>query len=47
MSAVLWSQDKRVLADFFDPAPHPRHGMVFDIEPRFDEVAVVLAERVP
>lgn len=46
MSAVLWSQDKYILAYFLDSAPHPRHRVVFDIEPRFDEIAVVLAERV-
>ena len=43
---LLWSQYECVLADFLDSAPHPRHGVVFDIEPGFDEIAVVLAERV-
>ena len=46
MSRLLWGQDKYILADFFDPAPQPRHGVVFDIEPGFDEIAVVLAEWV-
>lgn len=46
MSRSLWGQNKYILADFFDSAPHPRHGVVFDIEPGFDEIAVVLAEWV-
>ena len=43
---LLWGQDKCVLADFLDPATIPWHWVIFHIEPRFDEVAVVLAERV-
>jgi len=43
---LLRGQYECVLADFFDSAPHPWHGVIFDIKPRFDEVAVVLAEGV-
>ena len=35
------------MADFFDSQARPWHGMVFDVEPCADKVAVVTAERVP
>lgn len=43
----LGHQYEGILADFLDPTPHPRHGVVFDIEPWLDEIAVVLAEWMP
>jgi hypothetical protein len=43
----LGHQYKGILADFLDTAAEPRHGMIFDIEPGFNEIAIVLAEGMP
>ena len=43
----LGHQYEGILADFLDPAPHQRHGVIFDIEPGFNEIAIVLAEGMP